>query len=219
MAVTADEVWAEDALRFYGTSLYPAALRITGNPPDAEDLVQETLAKALAASGRFQAGTNLNAWLRRIMINTFISGYQKNRAQPQFVAGDAAVAQLLCARSPDGSAEDQVVGRLLDPEVITVLRELPDRYRIVVYLADLEGLGYRQISALTGMPLGSVKSCLHRARCRLRTELRAYASHDQRDSLTSYAGCALAFQVSAEPRQRRGKEQPGGLRVDEHGIA
>jgi RNA polymerase sigma-70 factor (ECF subfamily) len=170
MAVTADEVWAEDALRFYGTSLYPAALRITGNPPDAEDLVQETLAKALAASGRFQAGTNLNAWLRRIMINTFISGYRKSRTEPQFVTGDAVAAQLLCARSPDGSAEDQVIGRLLDPEMITVLRELPDRYRIVVYLADLEGLGYRQISALTGMPLGSVKSRLHRARWTPRTE-------------------------------------------------
>jgi RNA polymerase sigma-70 factor (ECF subfamily) len=199
MTVTADQVWAEDALRFYGTSLYPAALRITRNAPDAEDLVQETFAKALAASGRFQPGTNLNAWLRRIMINTFISGYRKNRAQPQFVTEDAVSAQVLCARSPGGSAEDQVVGRLLDPEVIAVLRELPDRYRIVVFLADLEGLGYRQISALTGMPLGSVKSCLHRARCRLRAELSAYAPRDQRASLTSCAGCALACQVSGEP--------------------
>jgi hypothetical protein len=104
------------------------------------------------------------------MINTFISGYRKSRTEPQFVTGDAVAAQLLCARSPDGSAEDQVIGRLLDPEMITVLRELPDRYRIVVYLADLEGLGYRQISALTGMPLGSVKSRLHRARWTPRTE-------------------------------------------------
>ena len=199
MAVTADGVWAEDVLRMYATSLYPAALRMTRNAPDAEDLVQETFAKALAASARFRPGTNLNAWLRRIMINTFISGYRKNRAQPQFVTGDAVSARLLCARSPDGSAEDQVVGRLLDPEVIAVLRELPDRYRIVVYLADLEGLGYRQISALTGMPLGSVKSCLHRARCRLRAELRAHAPHDQRASLTPCAGCALAGQVSGKP--------------------
>jgi len=178
MAVTADGVWAEDALRFYGTSLYPAALRITGNPPDAEDLVQETFAKALAASGRFQPGTNLNAWLRRIMINTFISGCRKSRTEPQCVTGDAIGAQLLGAKSPGGSAEDQVVGRLLDPEVIAALRVLPDRHRIVVYLADLEGLGYRQICALTGIPLGSVKSCLHRARCRLRAELGAYPSHD-----------------------------------------
>jgi len=77
MAVTADEVWAEDVLREYATTLYPTALRITGNTPDAEDLVQETFAKALAASGRFRPGTNLNAWLRRIMMNTFISGYRK----------------------------------------------------------------------------------------------------------------------------------------------
>ena len=79
MAVTADEVWAEDVLRQYATRLYPTALRITGNTPDAEDLVQETFAKALAASGRFRPGTNLNAWLRRIMMNTFISGYRKRR--------------------------------------------------------------------------------------------------------------------------------------------
>ncbi|HYB48546.1 MAG TPA: sigma-70 family RNA polymerase sigma factor [Streptosporangiaceae bacterium] len=176
MAVTADEVWAEDALRAYATRLYPAALRITGNPPDAEDLVQETFAKALAASGRFQPGTNLNAWLRRIMINTFISGYRKRRAEPRLVTGDAVGSQLLCAQSRDGSAEDQVVGRLLDAHLTAALRALPDRHRIVVYLADLEGLGYRQISALTGIPLGSVKSCLHRARYRLRAELGAYAA-------------------------------------------
>jgi RNA polymerase sigma-70 factor (ECF subfamily) len=176
MTAAADGVWAEDVLRVYGTSLYPAALRMTRNAPDAEDLVQETFAKALAASGRFQPGTNLNAWLRRIMTNTFISGYRKKRAEPQYVTGELVGAQLLCAQSPGGSAEDQVVGRLLDPDVIAALRQLPDRHRVVVYLADLEGLGYRQISALTGIPLGSVKSCLHRARYRLRASLGAYAS-------------------------------------------
>jgi RNA polymerase sigma-70 factor, ECF subfamily len=176
MAVTADDVWAEDALRVYATSLYPAALRITGNAPDAEDLLQDTFAKALAASGRFQPGTNLNAWLRRIMTNTFISGYRKRQTEPHFVAGDAAGAQLLCALSHDGSAEDQVVGRLLDADLTAALRALPDRHRTVVYLADLEGLAYRQISVLTGIPLGSVKSCLHRARYRLRAELGSYAS-------------------------------------------
>ena len=175
MAVTADEVWAEDVLRAYATSLYPAAVRITGNAPDAEDLVQETFIKALTASGRFQPGTNLNAWLRRIMINTFISGYRKRRAEPQFVTGDAVGTRLLSAQSGDGSPEDQVVGRLLDADLTAALRALPDRHRTVIYLADLEGLGYRQISALTGIPLGSVKSCLHRARHRLRAELGAYA--------------------------------------------
>lgn len=179
MTLTEDGVWAEDVLRAYGTSLYPAALRMTRNAPDAEDLVQETFVKALAASERFQPGTNLNAWLRRIMVNTFISGYRRTRAGPQFVPEDALGSQLICAQSHDGSAEDQVVGRLLDPGVIAALRELPDRHRIVVYLAYLEGLGYRQISALTGIPLGSVKSSLHRARYRLRAELGAYASRDQ----------------------------------------
>jgi len=176
MAVTADGVWAEDVLRSYVTSLYPAALRITRNTPDAEDLVQETFAKALAASEQFRPGTNLNAWLRRIMINIFISGYRKRRTEPQFVTGDAGRPKLLCALSLDGSAEDQVVGRLLDADLTMALRALPDRHRTVVYLADLEGLGYRQISALTGIPLGSVKSCLHRARSRLRAELGANAS-------------------------------------------
>ena len=174
MTVTADGIWAEDALRANATSLYPAALRITGNAPDAEDLVQETFAKALAASGRFQPGTNLNAWLRRIMINTFISAYRKRRAEPQFVTGDAIGSRLLCAQSRDGSAEDQVVGRLLDADLTAALRALPNRHRTIVYLADLEGLAYRQISVLTGIPLGSVKSCLHRARYRLRAELGAY---------------------------------------------
>jgi RNA polymerase sigma-70 factor (ECF subfamily) len=176
MAVRADGAWADNALGPYVTRLYPAALRITRNAPDAEDLVQETFAKALAASGRFQPGTNLNAWLRRIMINTFITGYQKRQAGPQFVDGDAIGSQLLSAKSHDGSAEDQVLGRMLDADLTAALRALPDRHRMVVYLADLQGLGYRQISALTGMPLGSVKSCLHRARYRLRAELGAYAS-------------------------------------------
>jgi len=176
MAVTADGVWAEDVLRAFVTSLYPAALRMSGNAPDAEDLVQETFIKALTASGRFQPGTNLNAWLRRIMINTFISGYRKRRSEPQFVSGDAAGSQLLGARSHDDSAEDQVVARLLDADLTAALRALPDRHRTVVYLADLEGLGYQQIAALTGIPLGSVKSCLHRARYRLRAELGGHAA-------------------------------------------
>ncbi len=179
MMAAANEVWAEDVLRAYATSLYLAALRITGNAPDAEDLMQETFAKALAASGRFQAGTNLNAWLRRIMINTFISGYRRRRAEPQFLAGDVIPSQLRFAQSRDGSAEDQVVGRLLGADVIAALRALPRRHRIVVYLSDVEGLGYGQICALTGIPLGSVKSCLHRARSRLRDELSGYASRDR----------------------------------------
>jgi RNA polymerase sigma-70 factor (ECF subfamily) len=175
MTAAADDMWAEDVLRGFATSLYPAALRITGNAPDAEDLMQETFAKALASSWRFQAGTNLNAWLRRIMINTFISGCRRRQVESRFLAGDATNSRLSLARSGNGSAEEQAVGRLLDTDVIAALRTLPHRHRVVVYLADVEGLGYRQICALTGMPLGSVKSCLHRARSRLRSELGSYA--------------------------------------------
>jgi RNA polymerase sigma-70 factor (ECF subfamily) len=175
MTITADGVWAEDVLRAYAASLYPVALRMTRNVPDAEDLVQETFVKGFAASDRFEPGTNLNAWLRRIMINTFISGYRKKRAEPQFVPADAIHPQLLCVQSHDGSAEDQVLRHELDASLTAALRALPDRHRVVVCLAGLEGLGYEQISAATGIPLGSVKSCLHRARHRLRAELGDYA--------------------------------------------
>jgi RNA polymerase sigma-70 factor (ECF subfamily) len=176
MAVVADEVWAEDVLRVYAASLYPAALRMTRNPPDADDLVQETFAKALAASEQFRPGTNLNAWLRRIMLNTFISGYRKRRAEPQLVTADATGSEPFIGQTHDISAEDQVVRRLLDADLTAALRALPHRQRVVVYLADLEGLGYLQISVLTGIPLGSVKSSLHRARCQLRAGLGSYAS-------------------------------------------
>jgi RNA polymerase sigma-70 factor, ECF subfamily len=170
MVMIAEGVWAEDVLRSYGAILYPTALRMTGNPLDADDLLQETFAKALAASERFQPGTNLNAWLRRIMLNTFISAYRKRRTEPQLVMMGAS-SEPLFDRPHHSSAEDQVVRRLLDANLRAALRALPDRQKMVVYLADLEGLGYRQISALTGMPLGSVKSTLHRARSRLRAEL------------------------------------------------
>jgi RNA polymerase sigma-70 factor, ECF subfamily len=170
MAIIADGVWAEDVIRSYTASLYPMALRMTGNPPDADDLLQETFAKAFAASARFRPGTNLNAWLRRIMLNTFISAYRKRRKEPQFVTITAG-SQPLFGQPHHSSAEDQVVRRLIDANLMAALRALPDKQRTVIYLADLEGLGYRQIATLTGIPLGSVKSCLHRGRSRLRSEL------------------------------------------------
>ena len=176
MTITADGMWTEDAVRAHAASLYPVALRITRNVLDAEDLLQETFAKALAAWNRFEPGTNLNAWLRRIMINTFISDYRKRRGEPRFVPADATSPPLFWIQSHDGSAEDQVLRHVIDGRLTAALRTLPERYRVVVYLADLEGLGYQQISTATGIPLGSVKSCLHRARHRLRGQLGDYAS-------------------------------------------
>ena len=110
------------------------------------------------------------------MINTFISDYRKRRGEPRFVPADATSPPLFWIQSHDGSAEEQVLRYVLDGRLTAALRTLPERYRVVVYLADLEGLGYDQVSALTGIPLGSVKSCLHRARYRLRAELGAYTS-------------------------------------------
>ena len=111
------------------------------------------------------------------MINTFISSYRKTRSGPQFVPADFTSPQLLRVQSHDGSAEVQLLSYRLGAELTAALRALPDRYRTVVFLADLQGLAYQQISTVTGIPIGSVKSCLHRARQRLRAELGSYAAH------------------------------------------
>lgn len=183
MTVGADQVWTDEVFRAYAARLYPVALRVTGNAADAEDLVQETFAKAFAASAQFRPGTNLSAWLYRIMINTFITGYRRRRAEPPLVAGDAIGWQLLGGRSRVGSAEDQVVGRQLDADLAAAMRALPDRQRVVAYLADVEGCSYREIADITGIPLGSVKSSLHSARQRLRAELSAHAPRSQRSAV------------------------------------
>lgn len=171
----ASPVWAVDTLSRYAVRLYPAALRMTCNQADAEDLVQETFAKAFAASGRLRPDTNLNAWLSGIMTNTFISGYRRRQREALLLSGKTPRWQLVFARSDAGarSAEDDAVEHMIDPDLVAAIRALPARNRIIVYLADVEGLGYRQISDLTGMPVGTVKSRLHRGRSRLRARLAA----------------------------------------------
>ena len=173
--LTTGPAWADDLLPACAARLYPAAVRMTRNAPDAEDLVQETLAKALAARGQFRPGTNLKAWLHRIMTNLYISGYRKRQQQPPIVSGDAAHWQLDFARPGGGagsrSAEDHVVAHALNADIVAAIRALPATQRVTVYLADVQGFGYRQICDLTGMPIGSVKSSLHRGRTRLRAQL------------------------------------------------
>ena len=117
------------------------------------------------------------------MINTFITGYCRRRAEPPLVAGDAIGWQLPGGRSRVCSAEDQVVGRQLDADLAAAMRALPGRQRVVAYLADVEGCSYRQIADITGIPLGSVKSRLHRARHRLRAELGAHAPCNRRSAV------------------------------------
>jgi RNA polymerase sigma-70 factor, ECF subfamily len=171
-----DLVWTDDVIRHHAAALYRSAFAMTRNAPDAEDLVQEAFARALAASGRFEPGTNLGGWLYRIMFNAFVDGYHKRRREPQLAMDPASPVTGMCW-SPgwtDGtSAEEHVMRNLVQDEIVAAIRALPSRYRLMVYLADVKGLGYRQIADLTGISIGTVKSSLHRGRGQLRTRLVA----------------------------------------------
>lgn len=166
--------WAEEVVRPYAAGLYGRALRLARNPADAEDLVQETWLKAFAAFGQFQPGTNMCAWLHRILINTYISSYRKTRNRPQVVSvHDLSQCPQPSASSWSESAEVAVLGSIPSDAVAAAMRALPAHYRITIYLADVQGCSYQEIADLTGIPVGTVRSRLHRARHRLRIALTA----------------------------------------------
>lgn len=161
--------------------LYGGALRMTRNPQDAEDLVQETYLKAFKAFGSFTPGTNLKAWLYRIMTNTYINSYRKKQRRPLETSADEITDhQLYSSSSHDStgleSAELEALKKMPNSRISDALNQLNEDYRMVVYYADVEGLAYKDIAEVMDIPLGTVMSRLHRGRKKLREMLKDVAN-------------------------------------------
>ena len=156
-------------------NLYSAGLRLTRNPSDAEDLVQETYLRAYRGFARFEEGTNLRAWMYRILTNTFINSYRKKQREPVTVQDDEIedwyLFDRLGASGVEASAESEVLDRLPDEEVQRALEALPEGFRMAVLLADVEGFSYKEVAAILGVPIGTVMSRLHRGRKALQKAL------------------------------------------------
>ena len=161
-------------------SLYGAALRMTRNPADAEDLLQETTLRAYRGFASFQEGTNLKAWLYRILTNSFINTYRKKQREPKTVDGpedldDWFLYDRLGAQSVARSAEDDVLTNIPDAEVKEALESIPENFRMAVLLADVEGFSYKEIAEIMDVPIGNVMSRLHRGRKALEKALYGVA--------------------------------------------
>jgi RNA polymerase sigma-70 factor (ECF subfamily) len=173
--------FAEQAMPFM-SSLYAGALRMTRNPSDAEDLVQETYLRAYRGFGGFQEGTNLKAWLYRILTNTFINSYRAKQRRPQESELDE-VEDLYLYRRLGGveaahygrSAEDELMDFFSEAEVKSAVEELPENFRLAVLLADVEGFSYKEIASILDIPIGTVMSRLHRGRKALQKRLYEFA--------------------------------------------
>ena len=165
----------------FTSELNGAALRLSRNPDDARDLVQETLLRAMMAWERFEAGSNVRAWLHRILVNSFINGYRKRRRHQRFAAerpGDARMAVYGTIEDHTADPEETMTADLLSDEVKGALTRLGEDYREVVARADLGGEKYKDIANALDLPIGTVMSRLFRARRQLETDLRDYAARD-----------------------------------------
>ena len=153
---------------------------MTRNRSDAEDLLQETFLKGFRAYGRFEEGTNLRAWLFRILTNTYISTYRKRQRAPLETdlddVEDLYLYRRLTASGLNRSAEDAALERLTAPEVLAALDELPEQFRLAVVLSDVEQFSYKEIAEITGVPIGTVMSRIHRGRKALQKALAPYAT-------------------------------------------
>jgi RNA polymerase sigma-70 factor (ECF subfamily) len=169
-----DERFEREAIPLL-SELYGGALRLTRNPTDAEDLLQETFLRAYRGFASFKEGTNLRAWLYRILTNAFINIYRKRQREPQTVS-DSDVEEWylydkLGAEGAEASAEAQVLDSLPDEDVQEALASLPDQFRLAVLLADVEGFSYKEIAEILDVPIGTVMSRLHRGRRALERRL------------------------------------------------
>jgi RNA polymerase sigma-70 factor (ECF subfamily) len=177
-ATDRNDRFESDALVFMD-QLYAAALRYTKNPEDARDLVQDTYLKAFNSFHQFEEGTNLRAWLYRVLTTTFINTYRKDQRRPQLASGELEDWQLAEAQSHTSdlgkSAEVEALENLPDSDIKRALQEIPEEFRIAVYLADVEGFSYKEIADIVEVPAGTVMSRLHRGRKLLREKLADYA--------------------------------------------
>jgi RNA polymerase sigma-70 factor (ECF subfamily) len=176
--LTADERrrFQADALPLLD-SLYGAALRMTRNPQDAEDLVQETMLRAYRAFDRFEAGTNLKAWLFRILTNAYINTYRKRQREPQKVSADEVEEFDLYRELKnhdtqfEATPESIVLDSLVDSDIIDAIDDLPEQFRLAVILSDIEGFSYAEMAEIMDVPMGTVMSRLHRGRKALQKRL------------------------------------------------
>jgi RNA polymerase sigma-70 factor, ECF subfamily len=158
-------------------SLYGAALRMTRNPSDAEDLVQETMLRAYRAFDRFEPGTNLKAWLFRILTNAYINTYRKRQREPQKVSSDDVeefdLYRELKNHDPQfaETPESLVLDNLVDSDILEAIEQLPDQFRLAVVLSDIEGFTYAEMADIMDVPMGTVMSRLHRGRKALQKRL------------------------------------------------